>query len=1238
MEKNNIFLTLILLLAISACSTYEKPLYRSGEANSNFGYPTDKKVEKSFYLIGDGGYSQPGGSSKGLLAFKKYLDSVKQVGNYTMFLGDNIYPDGMEQEGNPLRERAEYRLDAQLDAVEKYDGEIIFIPGNHDWYNEGIDGLEREQEYLEKQLDRKKILIPEPGCALESIEVSEKIQLIIFDSQWYLTNWDNHPNVNDNCPIKTREALFLEVESELKKNQNKTVIFALHHPLYTNGVHGGSYNFNQHLYPSQKKIPVPGLGSLVMLVRTSGGISIQDTQNLRYKNMVNRLATIGKRWGNVVFVSGHEHSLQYIVNDGIKQIVSGSGSKASYVNLSRNGLFAFEGQGFAVLDVFEDGSTWASFYGSLEKDPVLLYQKEIFEAPKPVNVDTLPTKFPNIVEASVYKPTETDKSQAYKSVWGDRYREIYGTNIKAQVVDLDTLFGGLKVIRMGGGHQTRSLRLQDSLGRDYNMRAIKKSAVQLLQTVAFKNASVENDFENTFAEEVIEDFYTSAHPYGFLTIPELSKAAGVYHTNPKLFYVPKQKALGVYNQDYGDELYMIVERPEEGWAEYPSFGAPNHSIESTAGVFERLRRDEKYSLDEEAYIRARLFDMLIGDWDRHQDQWRWAEFEDEEGNHLFKPIPRDRDQVYSNFDGAFLATLRGLTGMANQFAVYGEDINDIAWFNSAGLGLDRSLIQNKGREEWVKQAEYLQEQITDEIIEKAFLKLPEATRGESSEQIIKYLKGRRENLVDIAKRYYKVMAKTSIVTGTDKDDHIVVERLEDGRTRVSVHRIKGGEKADVVSSRIYEPEFTEEIWIYGLDDDDLFEVYGEGKNPILTRLIGGQNNDIYRINNGKKVKIYDYKSKPNTIELTNGADLELTDDYEVNVYDKDQKIFTTTSFLPGLGYNPDDGMKLGFKATYTKFGFRRNPFTLRHSFNAGYYFANEGFDLRYLGEFAHMWGDYNLAIGANFTSPSFTRNFFGFGNETIDPEEELGIEYNRIRISRIGGEAGFVRESPFGSYFSYMASFEGVELERTAGRYLADQYEEGASFFERKYFLGVEGVYRYESYDDVLNPSNGMRFQLKLGGKMNTNDANKIFGKIEPYLGFYRSLTRSEKLVLNPRIQAEINLGDDFQFYQAASLGGDSGLRGYRLDRFTGESALSTGADLRYSFNQFRTRFVPFQIGIFTGYDVGRVWLDSEDSSKWHDSYGGGFWVTGAQALTAKFNFFGGDEGVRFSFNLGLNF
>jgi hypothetical protein len=516
MKKYNIILAFLCLTILAGCASTD-PKYRDGEPRRDFGYPTDLKIEKSFYLIGDGGYSQPGGSSPGLIAFKNFMDSVQQTDNYTLFLGDNIYPDGMPAEDSKDREEAEYRLDAQIDAVENYEGNVIVIPGNHDWYNKGIPGLERQKSYLEEKLGDQLKWSPDIGCGLEIIDISDNIQLIVIDSQWYLTNWDNHPLVNKDCAeIKTREAMFLEVETELKKSQNKTIIIAMHHPLYTNGVHGGQYNFDQHLYPTQKKIPVPILGSFVSLVRTTGGVSIQDAQNERYKSMVKRLETIAKDAERLVFLGGHEHSLQYIERDNIKQIVSGSASKANYATLSFDGLFAYPDQGFAVYDVFEDGSSWVSFYGNENNQAKLLYQKQVHEAPEEFDTSNLPDSFPATVTTSIYTEEETNKSGTFRTLWGDRYRKLYGTPVELKVAVLDTLYGGLEPMRMGGGNQTMSLRVKDSLDREYNIRRIKKNAVQYIQAVAFKDKAVEEQFENTIAEDLLMDMYTAAHPYAFL--------------------------------------------------------------------------------------------------------------------------------------------------------------------------------------------------------------------------------------------------------------------------------------------------------------------------------------------------------------------------------------------------------------------------------------------------------------------------------------------------------------------------------------------------------------------------------------------------------------------------------------------------------------------------------------------------------------------------------------------------
>ena len=1238
MKKTKILLSLLILMVVYACASSD-PKYAKDEPTENFNYPHHKKIDKSFYLLGDGGYSPKGGSSLGLIAFKNFLDSVKQKDNYSIFLGDNIYPVGMPKEDSPSREEAEYRLDAQLDAIENYNGNVVFIPGNHDWYNNGINGLKREADYLKEKFKDKLIWAPDAGCGLEIIDVSEKIQLIAIDSQWYMENWDKNPTINDDCDqIKTREALFLAIESELKKSQNKNIIIAIHHPLYTNGVHGGQYNFNRHLYPSQKKIPVPILGSLATLIRTTGGVSIQDAQNERYKSLVRRLETIAQGSERLIFVSGHEHALQYIEHGNIKQIVSGSGSKATYVSLSNDGLFAHPGQGFAVYDVFEDGSTWVSFYGNEENKAKLLYQKEVFTAPEAYVPGEYADDFPQTIEASVYTKEETDKGAIHKTLWGERYRELYGREVNLKVADLDTLYGGLEPILEGGGHQTESIRVKDTLGREYNFRKLRKGAVQFLQTVAFKETPIENQMENTVAETVINDFYTAAHPYAFLAIPTLSDAINLPHSNPEVFYLPKQKRLEQYNSGHGDEIYMIVERPEENWLGYESFGSPDHDIVSTADMFERLRKDEKYSLDEAAYVKARIFDMLVGDWDRHQDQWRWAEIEAEEGKHIFRPIPRDRDQVFSNFDGAFFGTLRAFAGFAKQFAVYDEDINDVEWFNVAAVGLDRSLLQNVGKETWLNQAAFVQQNITDEVIEEAFSKLPKETSGEISEDIIQKLKGRRNNIVDIAERYYDYMANLAIVTGTDKDDFVDVIRMEDGQTRVSIYRNKDGERSEILSDKIYNKKETKDIWIYALDDDDKILVDGEGDDYIYVRIIGGQNNDEYTIKNPAKLKLYDHKSKPNTIIEGDNARFRFTDNYEINTYDKDKKNFKSGSITPGFGYNPDQGFKLGVRKISTINRFKRNPFTSQHTYNVGYYFGTKGFDINYMAEFASIMGNYNLEVGGFYYNKHSTINFFGYGNDTRYDEDAVELEYNQVRVGRFGTKFGFVNKTPFGSLFSYKASVEGVKVEETADRFITEDFvTNDDDFFDRKYFFGLDALYRYESYDHDLNPTRGMKFELNLGGKLNLTDTDKHFGYFKPYLGFYNALTRNRKLVLKTMVDAQINMGQGYEFYQAAQLGSERGLRGYRLHRFTGESSLATGADLRYSFNQFKTAFLPLQIGVYGGYDLGRVYNDS-DNKRWHDSYGGGLWINGADSLSGRLSVFNSEEGTRFTFGFGLIF
>ena len=102
--------------------------------------------------------------------------------------------------------------------------------------------------------------------------------------------------------------------------------------------------------------------------------------------------------------------------------------------------------------------------------------------------------------------------------------------------------------------------------------------------------------------------------------------------------------------------------------------------------------------------------------------------------------------------------------------------------------------------------------------------------------------------------------------------------------------------------------------------------------------------------------------------------------------------------------------------------------------------------------------------------------------------------------------------------------------------------------------------------------------------------------------------------MLKTDLRSQFRFGNELVFYQAANIGGKNGLRGYRTERFTGQNAFVGSADLRYAFNSFKTSTLPLQFGLFIGSDTGRVWVKNDTSKKWHNDYGGGFWVSAADS------------------------
>ena len=1232
--------TLLIVLMITGCATYETKYVDEKYAVD---VVENKEVVHTFYLIGDAGLSPMGGMNPALKIFKEKLDGADE-NSTAIFLGDNIYPAGLPSpvDSTVAYLEAKNDLDAQLKTLDNFKGRPLFIPGNHDWYTEGLIGLEREENYIKNDLKQKNPFLPENGCPIDVVEIGDDAVIITLDTEWYLTNWDKRPDINNKCEIKSRDKFLLELEDAITDYRDRTTIIAMHHPSTSYGPHGGQYSLRKQFYPKELPFPLPILGTFINVLRRTSGASVEDLNNKRYNELMNRVTTLAQYSERVIFASGHEHTLQYIVENNTPQIVSGSGAKEGTTRLLNGSQFSTGKMGYATLEVYTDGSSRVRLYGVGEDEKEeFLFTNMVLPPKENPHVGEFDLDFPATVKASVYTDDEIDKSGFFKAIWGDRYRKYYGTKVSVPTVNLDTLVGGLEPVKKGGGHQSKSLRLRRKDGREYVMRALRKSAELYLQSMAFQDQYVLDDLKETYTQEILQDFYTGAHPYGPFTTGRLSDAVGLYHTNPVLYYVPKQPALKGFNDSFGDELYMIEEHAGDGHGNLASFGYANE-LKSTDSMLEDLRDDEKYEVDKDLYLRARLFDMVLGDWDRHVDQWRWAEFKDEETDKIiYRPVPRDRDQVYSKMgDGILMNIATRIIPSLRLMEGFTEEIRSVKGFNSSPMTyvLDLALLGETEKEQWLAQAKYLQENLTPSVIDEAFLAFPEEVRDETVIEIKRILLARVKNIQETANRYYHVMNKFAVVVGTDKDDWFEITRLNDQQTEVKVYRNIKDKKEKLFYYKIFTTEDTNEIWVYGLDDDDIFDITNPSNfNGIQVRVVGGHDNDIYRVKGGRDVALYDYKSKENSFEETSNAKVKLSDDYELNTYQPLKLRSSFNQIIPTIGFNPDDGVRLGFLNTYTYNGFRQNPFTQQHTVGASYYFATSGFDLKYEGEFAHLFENWNGELTARFTSPNFAINFFGYGNNTSNPDDDLDFDYNRVKLQQVELSPSLVWRGQLGAKVKLGMSYESISVEETENRFINTFYQQNGEETNND-FLGVHAAYSFENKDNNAFPTMGMATSLEAGFKDNINNEGGNFGYVIPSISFDYKLVPNGRLVLATKWKAHFNIGNGYEFYQAASIGGFDGLRGFRNQRFTGKTSYYQNTDIRFSLKKKRTRLLPTAMGLFGGFDYGKVWYPGIGSNTWHTSYGGGFFLNASDVISINTALFASEDGPRFTFGLGFAF
>lgn len=802
-------------------------------------------------------------------------------------------------------------------------------------------------------------------------------------------------------------------------------------------------------------------------------------------------------------------------------------------------------------------------------------------------------------------PVYDSVSAIHRFWFGESYRKLWAAPVKLKVFYLNREKGGLTIEQRGGGLQTRSLRLKDPGGQEWVLRTIQK----------YPERGLPPNLRATIAKDILQDQVVTAHPFSSLTVPPLAAALGIPHANPQIVYVPDDTALGEYRKDFANAVFLLEEREP----------VDADRTDNTDKTQRKLEEDNDVRVNQQIVLRARLLDMLLGDWDRHEDQWRWERVK-EKKKVVYTPVPRDRDQVYYNTTGVFPWILSH-QWLKSKFQGFHGNIRDINGFNFNARYFDRYFLNGLSEADWKEQIAYLQQTLTDSLIRYAIHLLPDTIYQLSGPRIIETLIARRQNLGKEALKYYAFISKNADIPATDKHELFNIVKQPDGLVAVDIYKIKkDGTREENIYSKTFDPAITREIRLYGMGGQDVFTVTGTDKSCIKIRLIGGDGRDSFYIAPGVRNKgrlfVYDRSDQPNVLPGRTQARIRTDTDSIVNSFNRKSFLFDRFGPLFSAQYNPDQGLLLRADMILEKQGFRKTPYAQQHQLMVSYFTGRKAFMLQYQADFKQLIGKNDLRVNVLSRGPQNLSNFFGLGNESVFVnDEDKEISYYRNRYDLINGDVRLYRK--LGKRFTVNGGIAGqfytARGANNEARFLKDYNtaHPEAHVFNDRVFAGLVAGIEADTRNHGFMPHRGLHWNAEITGMQQTNGTHETWGRATTDFSFYVPLAGDSTLVMANRIAGGTTFGNP-AFFQMMAIGGAQVLRGFHTNRFIGKTAVYHNLEFRLKLFDFASYLLPGTVGLVAFNDIGRVWLPGETSARWHDGYGGGIYIVPAELFVIQ--------------------
>ncbi|MEO7266077.1 MAG: hypothetical protein ABIW38_14265 [Ferruginibacter sp.] len=811
-------------------------------------------------------------------------------------------------------------------------------------------------------------------------------------------------------------------------------------------------------------------------------------------------------------------------------------------------------------------------------------------AQQKLSADTV--RFKTVSAGPQYKRTAF-----FQALWGRNYRKEWTQAVNFPVMYLDTLKGGLISYKEGGSNQSKSLHLTTIGEKEYTLRSVDKSLNKVIPAI----------FQKTFVADLVNDEVSMSNPYGALAVPVIANAAGINHTVPKYYYLPRQKALDTLNDKYAGKVYLFEQRPKGNWSNADNLGNFKDFADADE-MLEKILEDHNYSVDQQSFVRARLIDMLIGDFDRHFDQWKYG-IKKQGDKTILIPVPTDRDQAFSTHNGLLLNLVIRMANM-KFIQPFNGDINNLNGLATINRLMDRLLTNKLTLSQWQSIASELQRSLTDDVIEASVKQMPPEIFQIRGEELIGYLKSRRNELMKYATKYYELMADESEVVGTKGSEYFEINNLEGNKTEVKIFPLaKDGKKGtEPFYNRTFNENETDELRIYGLAGNDVYSINGKFNDKIKLRIIGGIDRDsiIDATMDAGRARIEVYDNKDNYFQPDKNLRLHISEDSSIHVYNYNSFQQDKKGFAPHLIYNDYDRIFLGIRYQKLNYRWRKKPFAYKQSIDVDYSISQKAFSTTYNGLFPSLVGQWDLITKANYDWVRWI-NFHGLGNET--PNITNDRDYYRMRTEEASANLGLNLLSRK-HHVLITGFYQRVKIINDTARFINKSIGSSSpAIYDADNFAGLQAGYDFAAVKDSVLPQSGITFSLNAKHTQNLKSSASSFQTFAGNIQFFIPLVPKFSLAI--KTGATTILGKPL-FYQYPSIGESYDLRGYRRERFSGKSTFYNNTELRF-ISKVRTYIFNGQAGLMAFMDNGRVWMPGENSNKFHTSFGGGI-------LLAPFN------------------